>query len=227
MSGALGTLWGYLWPTKPTRKPQSEAAQKLLTSVRIASRCKYQAAGRLKRLSMFSFYATTLLSLGLIAIPLIMDSGIAKQFPDSVLTMVQIFLAVAVLVFSAVIGTARYELRAYLLDKCGHQLKNLARKIDTPPAKSDQELIAYVEEYFKLTQSTENHSPADYRAAILSMRDVFTFKGTSLPFYWICTLSLFALPYVVPGFFILCEFCFITDMLSLPPLIPESLRIVQ
>ncbi|MDB5979044.1 MAG: hypothetical protein JWQ69_59 [Pseudomonas sp.] len=223
---------GNKWSFMPTRRyeadPTTAPARNLMTTMRIASRCKYQAAGRLKRLSMFSFYATTLLSLGLIAIPLIMDSHIPPQFPDSVLTMVQIFLAVAVLVFSAVIGTAHYEVRAYLLDKSAHQLKGWAREIETlGPNALGRDLKAYVALYFELTKDTENHSPADYRAAIFSMPDKFEFHGPVKPFYWAGTLFLFSLSYVVPVFFILCELFFITDMLDLTHIIPMSLHIAQ
>ncbi|MDB6143335.1 MAG: hypothetical protein JWP80_2379 [Pseudomonas sp.] len=213
------------WSIRPIRKTEDDPTKSLLTTLRIASRCKYQAAGRLKRLSMFSFYATTLLSLGLIAIPLIIGSHVASPFPDPVLTMVQIFLAVAVLVFSAVIGTARYEVRAYLLDKCGHQLKDLARRLDTPPAIiPDEELATFVSEYFELTKNTENHLPVDYRAAMFSMPETFPFNGPFAIIYWTYTLLLFSLPYVVPLLFIVCEFCFICDMVWQTHLIPAALR---
>ncbi|MCI4411931.1 MAG: hypothetical protein JHC38_09710 [Thiotrichales bacterium] len=57
------------------------------------------------------FFTTTVLSLGLIFIPLIQTAGVELAFGASFLNMMQIFLAVAILVYSVVIGTARYDVR--------------------------------------------------------------------------------------------------------------------
>lgn len=58
------------------------------------------------------------------------NSGISLAFESNVLNMMSIFLAVSVLVYSVVIGTAKYEVRAEGLTQCGDKLKELNRELN-------------------------------------------------------------------------------------------------
>jgi hypothetical protein len=101
----------------------NDPGEKLLNSMRTTARCRFHAAQRLKKQGDFSFFTTTILSLGLILIPLIQNAEIKLAYSDKVLNMMQIFLAVSILVYSTINSTARYDLRSQVLSECGDKLK--------------------------------------------------------------------------------------------------------
>jgi hypothetical protein len=130
----------------------------------------------------------------------------------------QVFLAVAVLVYSVVIGTARYEERAVNLTECGDRLKELIREIDRDRASnghiSQQDLASYQTRYSDIVTDSENHTRSDYYLATLEMRNDYFITG--LP--WLKTLvhahASRAVAYITPVFMIIIEVIFITDMLG-------------
>ncbi|MFW3398424.1 SLATT domain-containing protein, partial [Aliarcobacter butzleri] len=97
--------------------------EKFMFNVRTTAHCRYNASVRLQRLGKFSFFTLIFLSLGLVFIPLMQNANIKLEIANNVINMMQIFLAVAVLVFSISISTSRYELRAETLRECGDKLK--------------------------------------------------------------------------------------------------------
>ena len=107
-----------------------DASDKLQMSMRTTTKCRYNAAVRLQHHGRYSFFTTTVLSLGLVFIPLIQNAGVPLAFKPNVLNMMQIFLGVAVLVYSVVIGTARYDMRSSQLTECGDKLKELVRSLE-------------------------------------------------------------------------------------------------
>ncbi|CDH26234.1 SLATT domain-containing protein [Xenorhabdus bovienii] len=113
----LRTFWYWLWSLNPMEKSVDKPADKLLNSMRITAKCRFNASGSLKNISNYSFLTTTILSLGLIFIPLLQITGKKLPYNDDALTAIQIFLAVSVLVYSVVIATAKYELRSSYLNK--------------------------------------------------------------------------------------------------------------
>jgi len=129
---------------KNTNIHKKNAKEKFQMSIRATAKCRFNAAERLKRQGKFAFFTTTILSLGLIFIPLMQNSGIKLAFSTNVLNTMSIFLAVAVLVYSVVIGTARYEARADKLTQCGDNLKDLSRELDSLK-ESDVEHIKELE----------------------------------------------------------------------------------
>lgn len=76
--------------------------------MRVTVNCEYNASVRLQKQDRFSFVTIIILSLGLVFIPLIQNAGIKLSFHSNVINMIQIFIAVAVLVYSIAISTARY-----------------------------------------------------------------------------------------------------------------------
>lgn len=220
----MGELWKKLWSIYPRENLAETAAEKLKVSMRTTVKCRFEAADRLKNLSRFSFFTTTVLSLGLILIPLIQNSEVELAFPTSVLNMMQIFLAVAVLVFSVVIGTANYDLRAELLTECGNRMKELIREMNrlqensggvSPAELSDLEL-----RYSKIATDVENHSRVDFRYSRLDMRNDFFLYGIPRLRYWAGTLCLSFFPYLVPLLLIGFELVFILDMLYITNWMP-------
>jgi hypothetical protein len=112
----------------PLKKPLENRTKHLENTMRITAINCYNASNRLKLKSKIAFATTIILSLGLILIPLIQMAKIPLTFNTDILSTMQIFLAVSVLVYSIIIGTGRYELRSEQLHDCGGKIKQLIRE---------------------------------------------------------------------------------------------------
>lgn len=224
----MSKLFTWLFNLGPQERKIDDNVEKFLASMRVTAKCRYGASGRLLKQSRFSFVTTTVLSLGLIFIPLMQNSGVPLAFEAKVLNMVQIFLAVSILVYSVVIGTARYDLRAEKLNECGDKLKDLIRSLkkDIYLKKSldDTELSKYQQRYQDVTADTENHERSDFKLASLEMKEDYFISGVPRLLLYLTAhsqrLSAFAVPVLMIGF----EVVFITDMLGATSIFVEYLN---
>lgn len=211
----------------PKERPPKDAAEKLQMSMRVTAKRRYNAAVRLQKQSKFAFFATTALSLGLIFIPLMQTANVPLAYPTNVLSVLQIFLAVASLVYAVVIGTARYEVRAENLTECGDKLKELIRSIDndrassTPPGKP--EISEYQKRYSDIVTDTENHDRSDYWLAMLEMDRDYFITGAPRLIMWLKSLALRLVPYGIPLLMMLVVAILITDMLHISKIFTEYL----
>lgn len=165
--------------TPPAKRPGLDDADKFQLSMRTTANCRHNAASRIEANGRVAFISTTLLSLGLVFIPLMQNSGVDLALKDSVLNMVQIFLGVAVLVYSLIIGTARYEIRALELSNNAAQIKELIHELQlirdqnnglvAPPALQEIQ-----QKYARIVTSCENHEQNDYNLAMLEMPNDYT-----------------------------------------------------
>lgn len=206
-----------LYPEEETKT--SSPAEKLVDSMRITSKCRFNASNRLSLRSKTSFFVTTILSLGLILIPLLQNSGVNLSFPPSVLNMLQIFLAVSVLIYSITIGTARYDLRSKELDECGQRIKQLIRDIRVLNKEKDgiakEKLEVINKEYNQILKESENHTRSDYKFSKLEMKSDYKITGIIRLWYFVSAHMQCYFPYLLPAFFLIVEIIFITDMLSI------------
>jgi len=204
----------------PRERAVKDAADKLLMSMNTTAKCRYNASVRLQHKARVAFFATSFMALGLVFIPLMQNAGVQLAFATNVLNMMQIFLAVAVLVFSVVIGTARYEVRATQLNECGDKLKELVRELDKerehhpygviPPDR----LNDFQQRYADIVRDVENHTRNDYRFATLEMvRDYYVSGLPRLKLYWAAHLTR-AAGHVLPLVLMLIEVLFVTDMMG-------------
>lgn len=227
----LNDGWSWLWSLGPREKAASTAFEKLHMSMRTTVKCRFAAADRLKNYARFSFFTTTVLSLGLILIPLIQNSQVTLSVAPSVLNMMQIFLAVAVLVFSVVIGTAKYELRSELLTECGNRLKELIREMNrlkgTAEGNDPAELERLEREYSRITTDVENHARVDYRRTWLDMRNDYFLTGIPRLRFLTATYWYSFYPYLMPLILMAMEIMFVTDMLGITALLPKAFRIAE
>ena len=184
-------------------------------SIRVTAKCRFNAAERLKRQSKFAFFTTTILSLGLIFIPLMQNSGIQLAFPPNVLNMISTFLAVAVLVYSVVIGTARYEARADKLTQCGDNLKDLNRELDNQSKSASVDIQELEKKYSHLISDTENHTKTDYLAATLEMRRDYAITGFPRLYKRLLIIVVELFSYIIPLSMLALEIVFILDMLGI------------
>ncbi|MDD2698829.1 MAG: SLATT domain-containing protein [Arcobacteraceae bacterium] len=201
---------------------------KFLLSARITVNSRYNASVRLQRQGKFSFVTIIMLSLGLVFIPLIQNAGIKLSLSSNVINMIQVFIAVAVLVYSIVISTARYDLRAETLRECGDKLKELSREVSKEKQYSDidnDKLTTFQKRYTDITTDTENHEAIDFQLATLTMQRDFKITGISRAILYL-KLKLWGLSvYFIPILLILFEIIFITDILGVTSIFTEYLQV--
>lgn len=196
-----------------------DAADKLQLSMRTTAKCRYNASVRLEQHGRFSFFTTTVLSLGLVFIPLMQNAGVPLAYKANVLNMMQIFLGVAVLVYSVVIGTARFDMRSTQLTECGDKLKELIRELDKEREANQNGipkavLTSFQERYSMIVTDVENHIRNDYRLATLEMKKDYFIKGLPrLKLYMEAQVSR-AFGYLLPMCLMIMEVIFITDMMG-------------
>ena len=216
-SSRLNKLWSWLFSKGELSRIEKNAVQRLQMSMRVTAKCRFIAASRLQNQGKFAFFTTTFLSLGLIFIPLMQNAGIKLAFSTNVLNMMSIFLAVAVLVYSVVIGTARYELRAEKLTECGDKLKDLNRslgKVISGEYDKSTTLDDYQTRYTDIVTDTENHSKRDYNLATLEMRRDYNITGIIRLRTFLSAAISTCIPYLLPTIMLIIEIAFITDMVS-------------
>lgn len=193
-------------------RPDKTPTEKLLRNVRVTSKCRFNSAKRLENHSDFSFFTVTLLSLGLILIPL-MQHNIKLNLEAYYLNAIQIFLAVATLVYSIIIEMSKYESRAEKLTICGNKLKYLSWKIDNKCSLikefSIEELNKFQKQYIKIILTSENHIPNDYNYARLEMKHDYQLSKTD-SIVLQCKATIFSLKlYLIPTILLLLEGYFI------------------
>ncbi|MCP1660291.1 SLATT domain-containing protein [Neisseria perflava] len=138
------------------QKKEKSAFEQLLYSARITANCKYIAADRLMRFKHLTFCVTTMLSLGLIFIPLwVMHYPPPHKFSAEFLNIFQIFLAVATLVYSVIISMAGYDLRIYKLQDCGGKLRAFVKKLRVKQDNSRQDIFNKSIEKINKDEATE------------------------------------------------------------------------
>lgn len=142
---------------------KEDLSEKILRRMLITSYSRFEASKRLKRVNFISFISTTIASLGLILIPLLDLANLNKNFSAETLTCFQIFLAVSVLVYSASISTANYQIRAKEFLECGDSIKNLMTELEVKLLKNEEiDYIRFEEKYRAVLNFSENHEDIDY-----------------------------------------------------------------
>lgn len=222
-------LFIWLLSLQPRDNVLAAEADRLRLSMRVTAKARYTASVRLKRTGTFAFITTTLLSLGLIFIPLMQNSGVTLALQPGVLNAMQIFLAVAVLVYSVMIGTSRYELRREQLNECGDKLKDLIREFNREKEAaggtlSKEKLEYFHQRYSDITTDVENHTRNDYRLVMLEMSKDYNVTGIPR-LYEMCQAKLVQASAFAPGLsLLLVEAIFIADILGVTSVFPQLLK---
>ncbi len=156
------------------------------------------------------------------------NANIKLEIANNVINMMQIFLAVAVLVFSISISTSRYELRAETLRECGDKLKELIRELSKEQefeVIGKDKLGVYQKRYTDITTDSENHESIDYKKAILDMNNDFIITGFKRLFLNIELLSNNFIILIIPILLISFEIIFITDMFGVTTVFTKYLQL--
>lgn len=212
-------LWKWIFSMHPRDNILTGEEDKFLLSMKATCKTRYNASVRLKYLGKFTFLTTTFLSLGLIFIPLVQNSGITLALSVGVINSMQLFIAVSVLVYSVIHGTARYDLRSEQFNECGDKLKELIREFgrerEASGGKLEKERLAHFQQrYSDITTDVENHTRGDYRLVTLEMSKNYRITGIPRILEWLKARLEQAIPYTFPFTLLGLEFAFITDILG-------------
>lgn len=193
--------------------------EKFLLSMKATCKTRYNASIRLKYLGKFTFLTTTLLSLGLIFIPLIQNSGVRLALSSGLVNSMQLFLGVAVLVYSVIHGTARHELRSEQFNECGDKLKELTREFGREREQaggrlSEGRLAYFQQRYSDITTDVENHTRGDYRLVTLDMVKYYKITGLVRLSEWLKARGEQAVPYFFPLALLGAELLFISEIIG-------------
>jgi hypothetical protein len=202
---------------KPKDIKELKGRERFIASMKTTSTARYNASSRLTWRRNFTFFISTTLSLGLIFIPLIELAHIPNAFRGGdALNAMQIFLAVALLVYSTIIGTARYEIRSDQLNDCGDKIKDMIRQLRIAPevadGEKDQTLASYQADYTKVIADVENHTRNDYRLAQIQLDDYYELSTECRVKLWVEYCLLNIIQYAPITLLFLIEIFFITDM---------------
>lgn len=125
--------------------------------------CRFFAHDRLKAHHQFSIWTISLFSLGLILIPLMEAFSLNLYAEANTIKFIQVSLALVVLVFSILINSSNYSVRAEKNHQCGLLLNAFCRKVHKALASKDNENYdQLVNDYDAILQKFENHAPVDY-----------------------------------------------------------------
>ena len=203
----------------PERRP-TDPVDVLYRSFHITSKCRYNASIRLSRVGSFSFLTGTVLSLGMILIPTLQVAEFPLAYPQRIVGSLQVFIAVAVLVYSVINATAHYETRAQSLNESGDRIKELSRNLRTARADAEAhgkvlDLAPFNQMYTSVSTISENHSRADYTFAKLQATEWYHITG--LPRLWLNLVVIVehAFSYLLPTALMIAEALLITDMLGI------------
>lgn len=228
MKNAIAAVFRWVFSLHPRDNILTSEADRFLLSMKATAKTRYNASIRLKYLGKFTFLTTTFLSLGLIFIPLLQNSGVKLALEVGVINSMQLFIAVSVLVYSVIQGTARYELRSEQFNECGDNLKELIREFGREREAAGgnltkEELARFEQRYSDITTDVENHTRGDYRLVTLAMKRDYRITGIPRIVEWLLARGEQLVPYTFPLALIILEALFITDILGVTKVFAEIL----
>ena len=156
-------------------------------TVRITTKCRYNAAKRLKVQNALTQITTIVVSLILIFIPLLQLSKVKLYISEDLTTAIQCYFAVVMLVFTLLNSKDNKELRIEKLLNCGSQLRKMSRGLNISRKSDDVDITAYItsleerfsddeinkyqNQYEEILQQSENHQDVDHLWAKMDMRE--------------------------------------------------------
>ena len=124
-------------------------------------------------------------------------------------------MAVSVLVYSTIIGTAKYDVRAKELDRCGIDIKSIIRDVRAERKSEGFELKIFSNKYDEVIKNCENHNRSDYKRAQLYLVEYFNITGIKKAWYILGIYTVELIPYIAPLILVLLEITFLLDMIGI------------
>ncbi len=151
-------------------KPQTlqGAADRLLSTMRLVKRARFNAHERLEAkhvMSVAAFTFATVSEISLSLLPVVYGNGLGtdvRPFIDYAAIVTGLFL----FGFGLVVGLANYQPRAIYLQRCAMDLGNLAREMEISMPQSAEELQEFRRRYHEIeARCPFNHSAVDLERA--------------------------------------------------------------
>lgn len=223
------STWKWFFSLYPRDNLLTLEEEKFLLSMKATCKTRYNASIRLKYLGKFTFLTTTLLSLGLIFIPLLQNSGVSLALSSGVINSMQLFLAVSVLVYSVIHGTSRHDLRSEQFNECGDKLKELIREFGREREQNggklkEDRLSHFQQRYSDITTDVENHTRGDYRLVTLDMKKYYRISGVVRLIEWLKARGEQAVPYLFPLALLGAELLFITEIVGVTDVFTNAFK---
>jgi len=165
----------------------------LYKKIDATSKTRFHAARRLRFHSKFSTYTVVIISLGLILLSLMQAYDLGNNISSNLVGLIQVFSAVAVLVYSLLIDKNDYSNLHEKMYSCASMLGELKLKVHPfleSPAHDEVKYKEHLDAYHKILRIFETHSNNDFRGdyfrAKLEMPENYTIKG----FDWLIMKAL-------------------------------------
>lgn len=162
---------------------KEESFDNLYKKIDATSKTRFHASRRLKLHTKCSTYTVVLISLSLILIALMQAYEIGNNIESELVGLIQVFSAIAVLVYSLLIDKNDYSNSSEKMYSCASRLGELKKKMH-PLIGTEHNQEKYDElriEYDEVLRLYETHSNNDFRAdyvqAKLEMPENYTIKG--------------------------------------------------
>jgi conflict system pore-forming effector with SLATT domain len=162
---------------------KEDSFENLYKKVDATSKTRFHASRRLKLHSKLSTHTVVIISLGLILISLLQAYELGNNIESKLVALVQVFSAIAVLVYSLLIERNDYSNLSEKMYSCAAKLGELKQKI-YPHLGQPFERGVYDElrdEYHAILKLFETHSNSDFRAdyfrARLEMPENYIING--------------------------------------------------
>ncbi|EIO4107268.1 TPA: SLATT domain-containing protein [Vibrio vulnificus] len=190
------------------KKDTESPAEKFSNTLRSSAKCRFIASDRLRSLPVVTSHTTTILSLVMILIPLLQVAGVKMHASLELLTAIQIFIAICILVYSVINTQAKYGVRAEKLNMCGNKILKLQRELYEKIKNGDNiELGSYRKRYEEIEVDSENHAMSDFYFAKLRLKSVYKVTGLRRFYVWVNAVKRAAFSYldvIILFAFVLC-----------------------
>ncbi|MBD3667287.1 MAG: SLATT domain-containing protein [Kangiella sp.] len=173
---------------------KEESFTNLYKKVDATSKTRFHAARRLRLHSKSSTYIVVLLSLGLILISLMQAYNLGNNIDSSLVGLIQVFSAIAVLVYSLLIDKNDYSNLSEKMYSCASKLGELKQKIHPhlETEHSQEDYDRFRDEYHRILKLYETHSNNDFRGdytrAKLEMPENYVIQGKD---WWLAKLHVY------------------------------------
>jgi hypothetical protein len=187
----------------------------LYKKIDATSKTRFNASRRLRLHSKFTTFTVVIISLGLILVSLMQAFDLGNNIESKLVGLMQVFSAVAVLVYSLLTDKNDYSNLSEKMYSCASQLGELKQKVhpDLDGAHDQAKYDVFLDDYHKVLKLYETHAINDFRGdyfrAKLEMPENYEVKGkewwaAKAEIYFFHTLDFISYPIVlgVLGWFI-------------------------
>lgn len=152
--------------------------------IEVTAKTRFYASRRLRRHADWSTYTVVVVSLVMILVALMQAYDIGVNIKTSYTSIIQVFSAIAVLVYSLLIDKNDYSSLSEKMFACASQLSELRQRFlplitSDNPSKDEYERVQ--KEYWDILKIYETHSNNDFGGdnlrARLDMPEFYSFSG--------------------------------------------------